>query len=137
MDSILLWSAAMETIDEQRMQKMAIALSDSNVEDVTQFTIFPSAENHFYDYVFNNFIARVLGFLSLLLLIYALFFVKISTLSPNEDYVRENAHSQRPERLHNLLHEVADRARREGIMSSISISQPNFIADNGIEVQKL
>ena len=126
----------MNPVDKNSMQRMPVALSNENIEDVTEYTVFPSLESHFFNYLFDSFIARVLGLLSIAVLIYALFFVKTSELPSDGDFVLNYAQDQHPEKLHLLLHHAAAIARKEGALSSVSITPPAYIVDDGIEVQK-
>lgn len=126
----------MEPIDRNSMQRMPVALSDDNIEDVTVYTVFPSSESHFFTYLFDSFIARVLGLLSMIILVYALFFVKTSELPSDGDLVLNYSQDQYPEKLHMLLHHAAASARREGALSSITITPPAYVVDGGIEVPK-
>ena len=124
------------------MQKMSIATSDGESEDVTQFTILPSLERNCVNYVFDNYIAKAFGILFFLLLFYALFFLQTSRLSGESIgdgavLSSEQQMHDRPKSLHNLLHKVAATARIEGALSSVSVAAPVLLADKGIEVNIL
>ena len=135
----------MNVFDKERMQKMSVLTGDT--DDVTQYTVFPSADSQVFSYFSylcgDKFIVRFIGAVSVCLLIYALFFTQ-TTRNTNANNINGIGESYsgnerqifvRPKQLRNLLHSVAVRAKDEGALSSMAISAPEYVMDNGIEVR--
>ena len=124
---------------EKKMQRMSISTTDSEIEDVTSFTVYPSLERHLLSYVLDGVILRIIGVASIILLLYALLTVQtnqIGNRSKYDDRIFEVGKQSldRPHNLEEKLRSVAMTALEAGALDSIAISRIDIVIDNNFEV---
>ena len=124
---------------EEKMQRMSISTTDSEIEDVTSFTVYPSLERHLLSYVLDGVILRIIGVASIILLLYALLTVQthqIGNRSKYDDRIFEVGKQSldRPHNLEEKLRSVAMTALEAGALNSIAISRIDILIDNNFEV---
>ena len=124
---------------EENMQRMSISTTDSEIEDVTSFTVYPSLERHLLSYVLDGVILRIIGVASIILLLYALLTVQthqIGNRSKYDDRIFEVGKQSldRPHNLQEKLRSVAMTALEDGAMNPIAISRIDIVIDNNFEV---
>lgn len=129
----------MSFFETLKMQKMSISSTDEDVEDVTPFTVFPSAGGHLLNYLFDSVIAKAIAALSVVLVLYALFTVKTSQSSDSSTFFvsasqARNNESARPKYIRDILHSVAADATAKGVLIPIPISRVEYVMDGSIEV---
>lgn len=124
---------------EENMQRMSISTTDSEIEDVTSFTVYPSLERHLLSYVLDGVILRIIGVASIILLLYALLTVQthqIGNRSKYDDRIFEVGKQSidRPHNLQEKLRSVAMTALEDGALNPIVISRIDIVIDNNFEV---
>lgn len=129
----------MSIFDSMNMQKMSISSTDEDVEDVTPFTVFPSAGGHLLNYLFDSVVAKAIAALSVVLVLYALFTVKTSQSSDSSTFFVSSSQAQnnqaaRPKYIRDILHSVAADATAKGVLIPIPISRVDYVVDGNIEV---
>lgn len=129
----------MSFFETLKMQKMTISSTEEDVEDVTPFTVFPSAGGHLLNYLFDSVIAKAIAALSVVLVLYALFTVKTSQSSDSSTFFvsssqARNYESARPKYIRDILHSVAADATAKGVLIPIPISRVEYVMDGNIEV---
>ena len=125
--------------ETMNMQKMSVSTTDEDFEDVTPFTVFPSAGSHLLNYLFDSVIAKAIAALSVVLVLYALFTVKTSQTDRNSTFsVRDsqldNHDSVRPKYMGDILRSAAVNATANGVLIPIPITRIDYVMDKEIEV---
>jgi hypothetical protein len=129
----------MSFFETMTMQKMSISSTDEDVEDVTPFTVFPSAGGHLLNYLFDSVIAKAIAALSVVLVLYALFTVKTSQSSDSSTFFVNSSQAQsyesvRPKYIRDVLHSAAADATAKGVLIPIPITKVDRVVDGKIEV---
>lgn len=124
---------------KEAMQRMSVSTTDSEIEDVTSFTVYPSMERHLLSYFLDGVILRIIGVVSIILLLYALLTVQTQQMgagSTNYDRVfKLSTQSQdRPNHLREKLRSVSETAMEDGALSPIAVARIDLVMDNNIEV---
>jgi hypothetical protein len=126
---------------KEEMQRMTVSTTDSEIEDVTPFTVYPSMERHLLSYFLDGVILRIIGVVSIILLLYALLTVQtqqMGTSSNNDDRIfKLSKQSQdRPDHLREKLRSVSVTAMEDGALRPIAVARIDLVMDNNIEVSK-
>jgi hypothetical protein len=124
---------------KEEMQRMSISTTDSEIEDVTSFTVYPSMERHLLSYFLDGVILRIIGVVSIILLLYALLTVQTQQTGTSSNYddriFKLSKQSQdRPDHLREKLRSVSVTAMDNGALSPIAVARIDLVMDNNIEV---
>ena len=132
---------SVRVFEQEAMRSMPVAVSDSDTdtEDVTSFTVYPSLERHLVSYILDGAILRIVGVASVVLLLWALLTVQthqMDNVSKYDDRIFEvSKQSQdRPNHLREKLRSVAMIAMEDGALKPIAISRIDILIDNNFEV---
>lgn len=123
----------------EEMQRMSVSTTDSEIEDVTSFTVYPSMERHLLSYFLDGVILRIIGVVSIILLLYALLTVQTQQTGTTSNYdgriFKLSKQSQdRPDYLREKLRSVSVTAMEDGALSPIAVDRIDYVVDNNIEV---
>lgn len=124
---------------KEEMQRMSVSTTDSEIEDVTSFTVYPSMERHLLSYFLDGVILRIIGVVSIILLLYALLTVQTQQTGTSSNYddriFKLSKQSQdRPDHLREKLRSVSVTAMEDGALSPIAVARIDLVMDNNIEV---